>query len=74
MMTDAEWTALKNKIEREFPVRVKLAELAGRPKINIKNYKACEEFDSTVAELFLEIALNKPENASEALQLIRGLK
>ncbi len=74
MMTDEEWNALKNKIEREFPVRVKLAELAGRPKFNIKNYKACEEFDSTIAELFLEIALNKSENVDEALRLIKGLK
>ncbi len=74
MMTDAEWNALKTKIEKEFPVRVKLAELAGRPKFNIKNYKACEEFDATIAELFLEIAMNKPENASEALQLIKGIR
>lgn len=74
MMTDAEWNDLKNKIEKEFPVRVKLAELAGRPKFNIKNYKACEEFDATISELFLEIALNKPENVEAALQIIRGLK
>ena len=74
MMTDAEWKELKDKIEKEFPVRVKLAELAGRPKINVKNYKACEEFDDTIAELFLEIYLNKPENVEEALKLIRGLK
>jgi hypothetical protein len=74
MMTDAEWKLLKDKIEKEFPVRVKLAELAGRPKINIKNYKACEEFDDTIAELYLEIALNKPENAAEALQLIKSIQ
>lgn len=74
MMTDEEWNALKNKIEREFPVRVKLAELAGRPKINIKNYKACEEFDNTIAELFLEIALNKPENTQAALELVKQVR
>lgn len=74
MMTDAEWKDLKEKIEKEFPVRIKLAELAGRPKINIKNYKALEAFDSTIPELYLEIALNKPENEDEALQLIRGIK
>ena len=71
-MTDEEWVALKNKIEKEFPLRLRLAELAGRPKINHKNYKACEEFDETIPELFLEIALNKPENVEAALQLIKG--
>ena len=70
-MTDAEWGALKKKIDREFPVRLKLAELAGRPKINPKNYKACEEFDETIPELFLEITLNKPENVPAALVLIK---
>jgi hypothetical protein len=74
MMTDAEWNALKNKIEKEFPVRVKLAELAGRPKFNVKNYKACEEFDNTIADLFLEIALNKPENTQAALELIKQVR
>ena len=72
MMTDEEWVTLKNKIEKEFPVRLRLAELAGRPKINPKNYKACEEFGESIPELFLEIALNKPENIEAALQLIKG--
>lgn len=71
MMTDEEWVALKNKIEREFLIRLKLADLAGRPKINPKNYKACEEFDATIAELFLEVSLNKPENVPAALELIK---
>lgn len=74
MMTDQEWEALRDKINKEFPVRVKLAELAGLPKINIKNYKACEEFNVTIAELFLEIALNKPENVPAALELIKTVK
>ncbi len=74
MMTDTEFKTLKDKIEKEFPVRIKLAELAGRPKINVKNYKALEEFDDTIAELFLEIALNKPENVEAALQLIKGIR
>lgn len=73
-MTDAEWLALKSKIEKEFPVRIKLAELAGRPKINIKNYKALEAFDSTISELFLEIAMNKPDNVPAALELIKTVK
>lgn len=71
-MTDEEWATLKNKIDKEFPIRLRLAELAGRPKINPKNYKACEEFNDTISELFLEIALNKPENVEAALQLIKG--
>ena len=74
MMPDAEWEALKQKIEREFPVRLKLAELAGRPKINPKNYKACEEFDDTIADLFLEVSINKPENVPAALELIKTVK
>lgn len=74
MMTDTEWKELKDKIEKEFPVRLKLAELAGRPKINPKNYKACEEFDATIAELFLEIALNQPDNIPAALQLIKTVR
>lgn len=73
-MNDQEWEALRDKINKEFPVRVKLAELAGRPKINIKNYKACEEFDASIAELFLEIAFNKPENVPAALELIKTVK
>jgi hypothetical protein len=71
MMTDAEWAALKAKIDKEFLIRLKLADLAGRPKINPKNYKACEEFDATIPELFLEVAQNKPENIEAALQLIK---
>lgn len=74
MMTDMEWNLLKTKIETEFPVRLKLAELAGRPKINPKNYKACEEFDDTIADLFLEIALKEPGNVAAALQLIKTVR
>lgn len=74
MMTDEDWNTLKNKIEKEFLLRIKLAELAGRPKINTKNYKALEAFDATISELFLEIALNKPENVPVALELIKTVK
>jgi hypothetical protein len=73
MIPDNEWKALVSKIEKEFPVRIKLAALAGRNPINVKNYKACEAFDDTIAELFLEVALNKPENTETALELIRNL-
>lgn len=69
-MDEQEYQELKAKIEREFPVRLKLAELAGRPKINIKNEKSLMEFDHTIAELFLEVALKHPENIQAALDLI----
>lgn len=71
-MTDEEFKAIKLKIDREFPIRVKLAELAGRPKLNVKNYNALMGFDATIAELFLEVSLNKPENILTALSIIRG--
>jgi hypothetical protein len=70
-MNDIEYQLLKDKIEKEFPVRLKLAELAGRPKINVKNYKALDEFDATIAELFLEIAFKEPSNIGAAMALIR---
>ena len=73
-MTDEEYRNLINKINREFPVRLQLAELAGRPKINVKNYKALEAFDDSIPELFLEIALNKPENVEAALELIKRVR
>lgn len=69
-MNDAEFKALVAKIERELPIRLKLAELAGRPKINQKNYKAMEEFDSTIPELFLEVAQKMPQNIQAALAII----
>lgn len=74
MMSDTEWNALKAKIDKEFPLRCGLAVLAGRPKINVKNYKELEKFGETIAELFLEIGLNKPENIPAALDLIRLTK
>ena len=74
MMTEAEYQALKAKIEREFPVRLRLAVLAGRPPINPKNHNALMDFDATIAELFLEVALNKPENVEEARTLILSIR
>jgi len=74
MMSDDDWKNLVSKIDREFPIRIKLATLAGRAPINIKNYKALEKFDDTIAELFLEIALNKPDVLELALILIKELR
>lgn len=70
-MTDEEFKTLKEKIDKEFPVRLKLAELAGYGKINPKNYKACEQMDLSIKELYLEILFKKPENVDAALSLIR---
>ena len=72
-MTEAEYLKLKDKIEKEFPIRLKLVELAGFPKINAKNYKALEEFDSTINELFLMVVYRKPENLPAAQQLLQEL-
>jgi hypothetical protein len=72
-MTEAEYQKLKAKIEKEFPVRLKLAELAGLPKINVKNYKALEEFDMTIDELVLMVMDRKPENLPQAQQLLLEL-
>lgn len=71
-LTEEGYQVIKEKVEREFPIRLRLAELAGRPKINPKNYKALEDFDTTIAELFLEINLKKPENITDALGLIKN--
>lgn len=70
-MTNEEFEALKFKIDKEFPLRLKLAELAGYGKINPKNYKACEQMDLTIKELYLEVLFKKPENIEAALKLIQ---
>ena len=70
-MKEEEYQKLKAKIEKDFPVRLKLAELAGLPKINPKNYKALEEFDMTINELFLMVMYRKPENLLTAQQLLQ---
>lgn len=72
MMNDIEFNSLVEKINRDFIVRIKLAELAGRKKINIKNFKELELFVDSIPDLYLEISINKPENAAEALNLIKN--
>jgi hypothetical protein len=74
MIPDDEWKTLVSKIEKEFPIRIKLATLAGREPINVKSYKALEKFDDTIAELFLEIALNKPDRIGIAMLMIKDLR
>jgi hypothetical protein len=65
-LTEDEYQAIKRKVEREFPIRVRLAALAGRPPLNAKNERALMAFDDTIVELLAEIRTNKPENLSEA--------
>ena len=72
-MTDEEFKTLSDKIEKELPVRLKLAELAGLPKINPKSYKDLEKMDMTIKELYLEVIFRKPENEEAALAVIREL-
>jgi hypothetical protein len=71
-MTNDEFNSLKTKIERELPIRFKLAELAGLPKINVKNFNAMMEFDQTIPELFMEVAMRQPANLMAALILVKG--
>jgi hypothetical protein len=72
-MTEEEWQGIKAKIEKEFPIRLKLAAMLGR-KINPKNYKELEAFDDTIAELFLAISLDPAAPAADALELIRTIR
>ncbi len=71
-LTEAQLKHLIEKIEREWPLRCRLAELAGF-KVNPKNARALmdTEFDLGIRELYLEVLFRKPENADTALLLIR---
>ena len=65
-------TAVEKKIEKEWPLRCKLAELSGH-KANPKNVRALfeTEFDLSIRELYLEVLFRKPENAEAALKFIQ---
>ncbi len=72
-MTDDELKAIYDRINKEWPIRCKLAELAGH-KANPKNPRCLFEtdFDLNIRELYLEVLFRKPENVDAALQLIRN--
>lgn len=72
-LTEVQYQFLLKKIEKEWPVRCKLAELAGH-KVSPKNPRALmeSEFDLSIRELYLEVLFRKPENAEAALELIRS--
>lgn len=71
-LTEAEYQLLINKIDKEWPIRCKLAELAGH-KANPKNVRALmdTDFDLGIRELYLEVTFRKPENAEQALHIIQ---
>jgi hypothetical protein len=71
-MDEQTLKTLIDKINKEWPLRCKLAELAGF-KANPKNLRALmdTEFDLSIRELYLEVLFRKPDNAEQALQLIR---
>jgi hypothetical protein len=71
-LTEEQYQAILKKIEKEWPVRCKLAELAGH-KCNPKNPRALmdTEFDLNIRELYLEVIFRKPENAEKALKFIQ---
>lgn len=72
-LTEEQLLLLFAKIDKEWIIRCKLAELAGF-KANPKNPRALmnTEFDLNIRELYIEVLFRKPENADSALQLIRG--
>lgn len=69
-----ELNYLLEKIDREWPVRCKLAELAGFPA-NPKNPRALIDtpFDLGIHELYLEVLFRQPQNTDEALKTIRSV-
>ena len=71
-LTELEYKQILEKANREWPIRIQLAQLAGH-KCNAKNTRALyeNEFDLTIRELYLEVLFRKPENAQKALELIQ---
>lgn len=73
-LSEVELKFLFQKIDREWPIRCKLAELAGF-KANPKNPRALFEtpFDLSIHELYLEVLFRQPQNAEEAMKTIRSI-
>jgi len=73
-LTEDQLQKIFKKIDKEWPIRCKLAELCGF-KANPKNPRAlCDsEFDLSIRELFLEVTFRRPENTAIAMELIRSL-
>lgn len=60
-MTEKEYQDLKDKIDREYPVRQKLAKILGR-KLG----------DETIRELFVDILMYEPARLEDARLHIQG--
>ena len=73
-LSEEELKYLLQKIDREWPIRCKLAELAGF-KANPKNIMALYKtpFDLSIHELYLEVLFRQPQNVDEALKVIRSI-
>lgn len=73
-LSEEELKYLLQKIDREWPIRCKLAELAGF-KVNPKNVMALYKtpFDLSIHELYLEVLFRQPQNVDEALKAIRSI-
>ena len=73
MMDDVTFNRLKQKIEKEWDIRCKLATLAGF-NANPKNPRALmdTEFDLNIRELYLEVRFRKPRNEVDALSLLHS--
>lgn len=74
-LNEEELKLLLQKIELEWPIRCKLAELAGF-KANPKNVMALYKtpFDLTIHQLYLEVLFRQPQNVDEALKVIRSIQ
>lgn len=73
-MTDEELKFITQRVDREWPIRCKLAELAGF-KANPKNPRALIDtaFDLSIRELYLEVMFRQPQNVDNALKVIRSM-
>ena len=72
-LSEEKIDAILATIQKEWPIRIQLANLAGF-KCNAKNPRALyeTEFDLGIRDLYLEVFLRKPDNAEAALTLIRN--
>lgn len=73
-ITEEELKFVIQRVDREWPIRCKLAELAGF-KANPKNPRALMDtaFDLNIRELYLEVLFRQPQNQDEALKVIRSM-
>lgn len=67
-LTEDQYEAIIAKVDREFPVRVKLAKLLGVPKL-IGSPLGGE----SIGSLYLHIVLWAPDKAPQALELVRSV-